>query len=85
MAQDLYLPKRSKETDSYAIQAVAETATYKYFYYEDEFLNWYILRKTLATGVYAYGKGSGGYLSVYDSPTTDPDPMPTFGTYGAIF
>jgi hypothetical protein len=74
-----------KATNGYSISAISETATHKYFFFEDASLNWYIMRKTLATNVFAYAKGTGGYESVYDSPTTDPDPAPTYGTYGEIF
>ena len=74
-----------KPTDAYSVAAISETATYKYFFFEDVDQNWYILRKTLATNIYDYAAGSGGYESVYDSPTTDPTGSPTFGTYGTIF
>ena len=74
-----------KPSDAYSITAISETATYKYFFFEDKDLNWYILRKTLASNVYDYAAGDGGYESVYDSPTTDPTGSLTFGTYGAIF
>jgi hypothetical protein len=74
-----------KPSDAYSIAAISETATYKYFFFEDKDLNWYILRKTLASNVYDYAAGTGGYTSVYDSSTTDPTGSPTFDTYGAIF
>jgi hypothetical protein len=74
-----------KPSDAYSIVAISETATYKYFFFEDKDLNWYILRKTLATNVYDYAAGTGGYESVYSSPTADPTGSPTFDTYGAIF
>ena len=74
-----------KPSDAYSIVAISETATYKYFFFEDKDLNWYILRKTLATNVYDYAAGTSGYESVYDSPTTDPTGSPTFDTYGVIF
>ena len=74
-----------KPSDKYSVVAISETATYKYFFFEDKDLNWYILRKTLASNVFDYAAGTGGYTSVYDSPTTDPTGSPTFDTYGAIF
>jgi hypothetical protein len=74
-----------KPSDAYSIVAISETATYKYFFFEDKDANWYILRKTLATNVFDYAAGTGGYESVYDSPTTDPTGSPTFDTYGATF
>jgi hypothetical protein len=75
----------TKATDSYGISAISETATYKYFFFEDASLNWYILRKTLATSVFNYTKGTGGYESVYVDSTSDPSGSLTFDTYGATF
>lgn len=74
-----------KPSDAYSIVAISETATYKYFFFEDKDANWYILRKTLATNVFDYAAGTGGYESVYDSSTTDPTGSLTFDTYGATF
>lgn len=74
----------AKPSDAYGIQAISETATYKYFYFEDDVENWYILRKTLATSVFAYAKGTGGYTSVYTNSTSDPSGG-VFDTYGATF
>jgi len=61
------------------------TATYQYYFFEDKSLNYKIMRETLATGVYAYATGTGGYTSVYVDKTSDPSGSPTFGTYGEIF
>jgi len=61
------------------------TATYQYYFFEDKSLNYKIMRETLATGVYAYATGTGGYTSVYVDKTSDPAGSPTFGTYGEIF
>jgi hypothetical protein len=74
-----------KATNGYSISAISETATYKYFFFEDASLNWYILRKTLATNVFEYTKGTGGYESVYVDATSGPSGSPTFDTYGATF
>jgi hypothetical protein len=61
------------------------TATYQYYFFEDKDSNYKIMRETLATGVYAYATGTGGYTSVYVDNTSDPAGSPTFGTYGEIF
>jgi hypothetical protein len=75
----------NKATDAYGFQAESSTATYTYYYYEDGAGNWYILRETLASGVFDYAKGVGGYASVYTSPTTGPSGSPTFASYDATF
>lgn len=75
----------SKDSNSYAYQAKSVTSTYKYFFFEDRAGGWMIKRKTLSTGVFNYAKGTGGYDSVYDSPTTDPTGSLTWGSYGEIF
>lgn len=74
----------AKPSDAYGIQAISQTATHKYYYFEDDVNNWYILRKTLATSVFDYAKGTGGYTSVYTNSTSDPSGG-VFGTYGATF
>lgn len=74
-----------RETDKYGIQAISEDATYKYFFFEDDDANWYILRKHKANSVFDYAKGTGGYSSVYDSPATGPTGSPTWGGRGTIF
>ena len=75
----------SKATDRYAYSAKSETATYKYYFFEDKDGNWYILRKTLATEVVRYAKGTGGIDSVFDSSTTDPSGSVTFASYATTF
>ncbi len=75
----------SSPTAVYGYCAKSETATYQYLFYEDKDENWYILRRNLTTEVVDYGKGIGGYQSVYTSPTTAPSPAPTYDTYGATF
>lgn len=74
-----------KATDGYSIQAISNDGTYKYYFFEDSALNWYILRKTLATSVFLYTKGTGGYASVYQSEILGPSGSPTFASYGATF
>ena len=68
----------------YFYSAKSETATYKYFFFEDADENWYIARKVLATGVFDYAVGTGGYQSVYDDATSDPIGPMTFGNIGSI-
>lgn len=85
MNDDGTIPTASKATDRYAYSAKSETATYKYFFFEDKDGNWYILRKTLATEVVRYAKGTGGIDSVFDSSTTDPDGSPVFASYATTF
>lgn len=75
----------SSPTASYGYCAKSETATHQYLFYEDANDNWYVLRRNLSTEVVDYGKGVGGYQSVYDTPTTAPTPAPTYDTYGATF
>lgn len=75
----------AKATDAYSIAAISETGTYKYFFFEDADLNYYIMRKTLATNIFAYTKGTGGYTSVYVDATSGPSGSPTFASYGATF
>jgi hypothetical protein len=79
------IPIASKATDRYAYSAKSETATYKYFFFEDKDGNWYILRKELATEIVRYAKGTGGIDSVFDSSTTDPDGSPVFASYATTF
>lgn len=85
MNDDGTIPTASKSTDRYAYSAKSETATYKYFFFEDKDGNWYILRKELATEVVRYAKGTGGIDSVFDSSTTDPDGPPVFASYATTF
>jgi hypothetical protein len=72
-------------TASYGYCAKSETATHQYLFYEDSSANWYVLRKNLSTDVVDYGKGIGGYQSVYVDKNTAPTPAPTYDTYGATF
>lgn len=75
-----------KPTNAYAIGAISETATYKYFFFENDAGAWYIMRKNLSTNQFDYAKGaSGGYLSVWTSATTAPSGSLTFDSYGNTF
>lgn len=75
----------SKATDAYSIAAISDDGTYKYFWFEDAALNYYIMRKTLATSIFLYTKGTGGYASVYQSSILGPSGSPTFASYGNTF
>lgn len=73
-------------TAKYGYNGKSETASYQYLFFEDKDLNWYILRKNLTTNIVDYVKGDGGFMSVYDSPTTAPSPADgDYGSYGEIF
>jgi hypothetical protein len=73
-------------TAKYGYNGKSETASYQYLFFEDKNLNWYILRKNLTTNIVDYVKGDGGFMSVYDSPTTAPSPANgDYGSYGEIF
>lgn len=75
----------AKATDAYGVQAISDDGTYKYFYFEDASLNYYIMRKHKANKVFTYAKGTGGYSAVYVSSSAGPSGSPTWGTYGATF
>jgi len=75
----------SKATGAYSIVAISDDGTYKYFFFEDASLNYYIMRKTKATSVFTYTKGTGGYATVYVSSSAGPSGSPTFASYGNIF
>jgi len=75
----------AKATAAYSIQAVSDDGTYKYFFFEDASLNYYIMRKTKATSVFTYTKGTGGYATVYVSSSAGPSGSPTFASYGNTF
>jgi hypothetical protein len=74
-----------KATNAYSVQAIADDNTYKYFYFEDASLNWYIMRKHKTNKVFTYWAGTGGYTSVYVSAVAGPSGTPVWGTYGATF
>lgn len=74
-----------KATDAYGIQAISDDGTYKYFFFEDASLNYYIMRKNKTTSVFTYTKGTGGYSAVYQSAILGPSGSPTFASYGTTF
>ena len=75
----------AKATDAYAIAAISDDGTYKYFWFEDASLNYYIMRKTISTSVFQYTKGTGGYASVYQSSILGPSGSPSWASYGNTF
>jgi len=74
-----------KATAAYSIQAISDDGTYKYFFFEDASLNYYIMRKHKTTNVFTYTKGTGGYSLVYVSSSAGPSGSPVWDTYGATF
>lgn len=75
----------AKATDAYGIQAISDDGTYKYFFFEDDSANYYIMRKTKATSIFKYTKGTGGYAAVYVDETHGPSGSPTWADRGATF
>lgn len=75
----------TKATDEYGIVAISQDATYKYFWFEKDNLDYYVMRKHIANKVFTYTAGAGGYASVYQNPTSGPSGSPTWGSYGATF
>lgn len=74
-----------KTTTPYSISAVSDDGTYRYIYFEDDSLNYYIMRKHKTNKVFTYTKGTGGYSSVYVSSTAGPSGSPTWSNYGSTF
>ena len=74
-----------KPTDAYSIQAISDDGTYKYFFFEADDADYYILRKHIANKVFDYTKGTGGYSSVYVDATSAPSGSPTWADYGTTF
>lgn len=74
-----------KPTDAYSICAISDDGTYKYYFFEDASLNYYVMRKTISTNIFLYTKGTGGYASVYQSAILGPSGSPTFASYGNVF
>lgn len=75
----------SKATNAYSIVAISDDGTYKYFWFEDASLNYYIMRKHKTNKVFDYTKGTGGYEAVYQSSILGPSGSPTFANYGDTF
>lgn len=67
-------------TGKYGISNTEETATYKYFGFEDKDGNWYIMRKTLATNIYLYAAGSSDYATAWTDRATQ-----TYDTFATTF
>jgi len=74
-----------KASDEYGIQAISDDGTYKYFFFENDSTNYYVMRKNLTTKVFSYTKGTGSYTTVYQSEILGPSGSPTWGTRGATF
>lgn len=74
-----------KATDAYGIQAISDDGTYKYFFFEDDSANYYVMRKHKTNNTFSYTKGTGGYASVYVSSTAGPSGTPTWADRGATF
>lgn len=64
----------------YGISDIEETATYKYFGFEDASGNWYILRKTLATNEFLYSKGASAYSTAWTNRASQ-----TYDTFDNTF
>lgn len=76
---------QSPGNTTYGISAISDDGTYKYFFFEDNDLNYYILRKHIANKVFTYTAGTGGYSAVYVDSTHGPSGSPTWGTKGSTF
>jgi len=74
-----------KASDEYGIQAISDDGTYKYFFFENDSTNYFVMRKNLTTKVFSYTKGTGSYTTVYQSEILGPSGSPTWGTRGATF
>lgn len=74
-----------KAISRYSISAISEDATYKYFWFEADNLDYYIMRKHKVNSVFDYTRGTGGYSAVYQSPTQGPSGTPTWANYGSTF
>ncbi len=75
----------AKSSDQYGINAVSEDATYKYFWFEADNSDYYIMRKHKTTKVFTFTKGTGGYSSVYVDENSGPSGSPTWGSRGSTF
>lgn len=71
--------------NTYGIQAISDDGTYKYFFFEDNDTNYYILRKHKTNKVFTYTAGTGGYSAVYVDKDNGPSGSPTWGTKGSTF
>lgn len=74
----------TKATGAYSISAISDDGTYKYFWFEDASMNYYVMRKHKTNKVFDYIKGVDGYESVYQSSILGPS-AGTFANYGDVF
>lgn len=75
----------TKATDAYSICAISEDSTYKYFFFEDATLNYYVMRKHKTNQTFDYTRGTGGYATVYVNSTSAPSGSPVYASYGNTF
>lgn len=75
----------AKDTDRFGIQAISNDGTYKYFFFEADDADYYIMRKHITNKTFSYTAGTGGYAAVYQSSTLGPSGSPTWGDRGTIF
>jgi hypothetical protein len=75
----------AKDSDRFGIQAISDDGTYKYFFFEADDADYYIMRKNLTTSVFTYTAGTGGYSTVYQSAILGPSGSPTWGDRGSVF
>lgn len=75
----------SKASDGYGITAISDDGTYKYFWFEADDADYYIMRKNKTTSVFTFTKGTGGYTTVYVDENSGPSGSPTWGTRGSTF
>jgi hypothetical protein len=75
----------AKDTDRFGIQAVSDDGTYKYFFFEADDADYYIMRKHKTNKTFTYTAGTGGYAAVYVSSSAGPSGSPTWADRGATF
>lgn len=74
-----------KDTDRFGIQAISDDGTYKYFFFESDDADYYIMRKHKTNKTFTYTAGTGGYAAVYVSSSAGPSGSPTWADRGATF
>lgn len=74
-----------KDTDRFGIQAISDDGTYKYFFFEADDADYYIMRKHKANKTFTYTAGTGGYAAVYQSAILGPSGSPVWADRGATF
>jgi len=79
------IDSNTSESSKYGIQAVSDDGTYKYFFFESDDTNYYVMRKHKTTKVFSYTKGNGSYTTIYQNETSGPNNSPTWKTRGSIF